>query len=76
MSWEEAHNKFSFAEDYYDLWVKLLKYYEAFHERMRSQHDAQPISMEWVSLYKNPEEALPKWVANVGYFREFRAKPH
>lgn len=26
-------------------------------------------------MYKNPEDVLFKWVATVGYFKEFRFKP-
>lgn len=71
----EARTKVSLVEVYYDFLVELLKYYEPFHERMRSQHGAQPILKEWIGLYKNPEDVLPKWVVNVGYFKEFRFRP-
>lgn len=62
--------KFSLIEIYYDLWVKLLEFYKSFHARMLNKIDAPPNSHDWVGLYKNSEDAIPKWVACSGYFKE------
>lgn len=39
-------SKFSPAKTYYDFWVKLLESYGSYHDRILSQHGAQPTSQE------------------------------
>lgn len=55
--------KFSHTEIYYDLWVKLLEFYNSFRAWMLSQIDAPATSHELVGLCKNPEDTISKWVA-------------
>ena len=42
---------------------------------MLNQIDAPPTSQEWVGLYKSPKDAIFKWVACGGYFREVKYGP-
>lgn len=53
------------------IWVKLLEFYETNHDRMLSQQGAQLTSKKWVGMYRNPKDTMPKWVASVGYLKEF-----
>ena len=63
--------KLSFANIYYDFWVKLLEHYGPFSERMHGQLWTQSTSHEWIGLYKNKKDVMPEWVVCVGYFKEF-----
>ena len=36
-----------------------------------SQQSAQLTSHEWVGLFRNTEDALPEWVVNTNYLKEF-----
>ena len=38
---------------------------------MCSHLRAQPASHNWVGLYRNQENFMPKWIVCVGYFKEF-----
>ena len=71
LKWEISRVKFSLAKIYHDFWVKLLDIYGPFRDRMLSLQSAQLTSEEWVSLYRNTEDALPKWVISVGFLKEF-----
>ena len=61
LRWEDARLKFSVAEVYFDFWVKLVVHYGLLCERMCSQYGAKPTSQEWVGLYRNVEDMMPKW---------------
>ena len=46
-----------------------------FCEMMLNQQNAQLTSQKWVGLYRNTEDALPKWIICVGYLKEFSLGP-
>lgn len=52
-----------------------MECYGLFHERIHSQHGAQPTSQKWVGLYKNADHTMLQWVVCVGYLRDFRFGP-
>ena len=58
-------------EVHHDFWLKLIKFYGPFRERMLNQQNAYLTSQKWVGLYRNAEDALPKWVVCASYLKEF-----
>lgn len=74
LSWEEASIKFSLPEVYW-VWTKLVEHYSPFHERMLRQRKAQPTSQQWVGLYRNSKDELPKWVVCASYLKDFSFIP-
>ena len=70
------HNlKLFLHEVYSNFWIKLMKYYGLFHERMCGQHVAQPTSQEWVGLYKSVEDTMPEWVGCAKYLENCNFGP-
>ena len=75
LEWEEAKVKFSLVEVYYDLLVKLLKFYGSFVIGCLDNTELKPTSHEWVGLYRNLKDTMSECVASVGYFKESSMGP-
>lgn len=44
-------------------------------EEMLNQQVVQPTSQEWVGLYMNQRDVVPKWVVKGGYIKDFNFGP-
>ena len=50
-----------------------ITYHMTFCDRMLCLQSAQLTSQEWIGLYRNIVDTLPKWVISAGYLKEFNS---